>query len=85
MINCHDDRIGSQVYNTAFAMRRADVVKIYLTSAAAISPGRIVAKAAGEANPVTRPGDCKGTNASKQLIACLQPDRRVEVEVTGTK
>ena len=38
----------------------------------------------GEANPVT--GDsCKGNKRSKALIACLQPDRRVEVEIAGTK
>jgi OOP family OmpA-OmpF porin len=34
---------------------------------------------------VTKPEDCKGTKATTQLRACLQPDRRVEIEVTGTK
>jgi len=33
--------------------------------------------------PVTKPEECKGTRR-RPLIACLQVDRRVEVEVTGT-
>jgi hypothetical protein len=37
------------------------------------------------ANPVTKPGDCVGSKPTAKLIACLQPDRRVDVEVTGTK
>jgi OOP family OmpA-OmpF porin len=34
---------------------------------------------------VTQPGDCKGNQASPKLIACLQPDRRVEIEVTASR
>ena len=34
--------------------------------------------------PVTQAGDCQGAKSVK-VIACLQPDRRVHVEVTGTK
>ena len=34
---------------------------------------------------VTRPQDCKGEVQNAKLIACLQADRRVEVEVTGTR
>jgi len=34
---------------------------------------------------VTKPGECKGEKKSKALIAYLHPDRRVEVEVSGTK
>jgi OOP family OmpA-OmpF porin len=38
-----------------------------------------------EDQPVTRPEDCKGSQASAKLIACLQPDRRVDIEVTATQ
>jgi OOP family OmpA-OmpF porin len=34
---------------------------------------------------LTKPGECVGTKATKKLVACLAPDRRVEVEVTGTR
>ena len=39
----------------------------------------------GESTPATQPDDCKGIQARAALITCLQPDRRVDVEVTGTR
>ena len=35
--------------------------------------------------PVNKPGECKGTKATRKLINCLAPDRRVEVEVSATR
>ena len=35
--------------------------------------------------PLPKTQDCKGNSPSPSLIDCLQPDRRVEVEVTGTR
>ena len=81
----HTDRIGSPAYNQALSARRADAVKSYLVDPAGVASLKIVARGAGEAQPVTKAGDCRGRNASAALIACLQPDRRVEVEVSGTK
>ena len=79
----HADRIGTLKYNQKLSERRADTVKRYLVSKG-IEPNRIHAEGKGETQPLTRPGECKMTNR-KALIACLQPDRRVDVEVTGTK
>ncbi len=79
----HADRIGTRVYNQKLSERRAATVKSYLVSKG-IEPNRIYAEGKGETQPVTKPGDCKGKRG-KALIACLQPDRRVDVEVTGTK
>ena len=81
----HTDRLGSDAYNMALSTRRAEAVKSYLMDPAGIPAAKITARGAGESNPVTKPGDCKGNKATKALIACLQPDRRVEVEVTATK
>lgn len=81
----HTDRLGSPVYNKALSTRRADTVKSYLTDVAGIPAGKISARGAGETEPVTKPGACPGQKATKKLIECLQPDRRVEVEVSGTK
>ena len=64
-------------------MRRAEAVKQYMTDKG-IAPNRIYAEGKGEARPVTKLGDCRGKRG-RTLIACLQPDRRVKVEVTGTK
>ncbi|HEY5580703.1 MAG TPA: OmpA family protein, partial [Rhodoferax sp.] len=81
----HTDRIGSHVYNQKLSERRAEAVKGYLVTSAGVAADKIVPKGVDGAEPVTKPGDCKGTKATKALIACLQPDRRVEVEVVGTR
>jgi OOP family OmpA-OmpF porin len=79
----HTDRIGSAQYNQKLSVKRAEAVKQYLVDKG-IAANRIYAEGKGKTQPVTKPGDCKGKKA-QALIACLQPDRRVDVEVTGTK
>jgi OmpA-OmpF porin, OOP family len=79
----HTDRIGSARYNQKLSMRRAETVKKYLVEKG-IAPNRIYADGKGETQPVTKPADCRMKNR-KALIGCLQPDRRVDVEVSGTK
>jgi OOP family OmpA-OmpF porin len=78
----HADRIGSEQYNEKLSDARAASVKEYLAQKG-ISPERVRSEGRGENEPVT--GDqCKGQKGAK-LIACLQPDRRVDVEVRGTR
>jgi OmpA-OmpF porin, OOP family len=78
------DRIGSDAYNKKLSMRRAESVKSYLVNEKSIAADTVFTDGKGEANPVT--GDtCKGEKKTKALVACLQPDRRVEVEVAGTR
>ena len=81
----HTDRIGTHAYNMGLSTRRAEAVKAYLVEAAGIPAGKIAARGTDGSDPVTKPGECKGKKATKALIACLQPDRRVEVEVSGTR
>ncbi len=81
----HTDRIGSKAYNAALSTRRVEAVKNYLVDPAGIPAAKITFNGMGKSQPVTKPGDCKGEKPSKPLIACLQPDRRVDVEVTATK
>ncbi len=80
----HTDRLGSAPYNMKLSMRRAETVKAYLVELG-IPAAKIVTTGRGETNPVTKPGQCLGDKATKELIACLQPDRRVEVEVSIAK
>ena len=81
----HTDRLGSSEYNQKLSQERADAVKSYLITSGGVSSASITAVGKGETEPVTQPEDCKGTTATKALVACLQPDRRVDVEVNGTR
>lgn len=79
----YTDRIGSEAYNKGLSLRRAEAVKNHLVMHG-IDAGKIQIEGRGKADPIT--GDrCKGSKAAKALIACLQPDRRVIVEVDGTR
>ena len=79
----HTDRLGSAAYNQKLSERRANAVKDYLV-AKGIEANRIYTEGKGKTQPVT--GDtCKGNAKTKALISCLQPDRRVDIEVIGTK
>lgn len=84
-IEGHTDRLGSVPYNQKLSTRRAESVKAYLVGSAGIDGTKLSAIGKGESAPVTKPDDCKGSKPSPKLIACLQPDRRVVVEVSGTR
>lgn len=76
----HTDRLGSEQYNQELGLKRAQTVSDYLQSKGVSAP--ISVASAGESQPVTT--DCTGNRATAQLKACLQPDRRVTVDITGT-
>ena len=79
----HTDRIGGDAYNQKLSEKRAAAVKEYLV-AKGIEANRVYTEGKGKKQPVT--GDkCKGTAKTKALVDCLQPDRRVDIEVIGTK
>lgn len=78
----HADRIGSDGYNKQLSEKRAAAVRDYLAQKG-VDQSRVRSEGRGEAEPVT--GDkCKGMTGDK-LIACLQPDRRVDIEVRGSR
>ena len=79
----HADRFGTDAYNQKLSEKRAEAVKAYLV-AKGVEPNRVYTEGKGEKQPVTKPDQCKG-GKSKKTVACLQPDRRVEIEVIGTK
>ncbi len=76
----HADRIGSDRYNQKLSVRRAESVKAYLVSRG-IPANRIYTEGKGEKQPVKA---CPAMPRAK-LIECLQPNRRVEIEVVGTR
>jgi OOP family OmpA-OmpF porin len=79
----HADRIGTDAYNQKLSEKRAAAVKTYLVSKG-IEANRVYTEGKGKKQPVTKADQCKGPKSAK-IIACLQPDRRVDIEVIGTK
>ncbi|CAG9931617.1 OmpA family protein [Candidatus Nitrotoga arctica] len=79
----HADRIGSAHYNQILSEQRAATVKAYLVRKG-VSPDIVLAEGKGDTQPITKKDQCPSDKAP-QTIECLQPDRRVEVEMTGTK
>jgi len=80
----HTDRFGSLAHNMKLSERRAAAVKTYLVSKG-VDANRIYTEGKGPKNPVTKPDQCPGKVATKKVIECLQPDRRVDIELIGTK
>ena len=76
LISGHTDRIGDDSYNQKLSERRAKQVKKYIASQG-IAESRLHAVGKGEKEPVA---DCAGVRG-KKLIECLQPNRRVVVEI----
>lgn len=86
-ITGHTDRLGSSAYNQRLSERRAMAVRNDLVSTRGLEASRSTATGLGETQPVTRAEDCVGERRNAALVACLQPDRRVDVDVdvTGTR
>ena len=83
----HSDRIGSDAYNQRLSERRAQTVRDYLVGQG-VAPSRIRAEGVGERQPTTATA-CqhmgRESGRNQRLVQCLQPDRRVVIEVIGTR
>ncbi|QCP55116.1 OmpA family protein [Trinickia violacea] len=75
----YTDRLGSTAHNLELSRRRAQTVADAL-KADGVQASRIEARGAGAASPVV---SCPGARSAR-VIACLAPNRRVEVRVSGT-
>ncbi|SFU80377.1 OmpA family protein [Pseudoduganella namucuonensis] len=74
-ITGHTDRLGSDKYNQKLSEQRANSVKQYLVGKG-VSAERLNATGKGESQPVVQCNDKKRAD----LIKCLEPNRRVEVD-----
>lgn len=77
-ITGHTDRKGSDAYNMRLSTQRAVTVANYLVSQG-VNPNTISANGAGETQPVQQ---CSTALPRQQEIDCLQPNRRVTLDVT---
>ncbi len=75
VISGFTDRLGSDKYNQKLSEKRATAVRDYLVNAG-VSANRLNAVGKGEANPVVTCNNKKRAD----LIKCLEPNRRVEIE-----
>lgn len=78
VITGHTDYKGDDVYNMNLSLLRAQTVRNYLTSQG-VNPDNMLATGAGESQPVKQ---CATNLNRKQEIECLQPNRRVTIDVT---
>ena len=79
----HTDRFGSAELNQKLSQKRADAVKAYLASKG-VDKSKVVAQGKGSTQPKTAANQCEGKKSAK-VIACLAPDRRVEIEASFAK
>lgn len=71
----YTDRIGSDSYNLSLSRRRAEAMRDYLV-AHGIPASAIHVDGRGKADPVV---ECAQSQRRSDLIACLAPNRRVEL------
>ncbi len=78
----HTDRLGSDAYNHQLGLKRAQTVQQYLIQMG-IPNQAISVASAGKSQPLTN--GCHDIKRGAAQQSCLQPDRRVSVEITGIK
>ncbi len=77
VVTGHTDRIGSEASNMRLSLARAATVRDYLATHG-IDRIRVEVQGVGASQPVA---NCPPGN-SAEVIACLQPDRRVTLDVS---
>lgn len=80
-ITGHTDRIGDVKANQSLSQRRANAVRNQLLQNR-LDPDHVVARGLGSKYPITK--NCNQSN-QQALIACLAPDRRVEIRISDNR
>lgn len=81
----HADRIGGEAYNQRLSARRAEAIRVYLVEKG-VPEALVHVESKGARDSITGNG-CEAmgpeNKQNMKLIACLQPDRRVDIEAAG--
>ena len=80
-ITGHTDPTGSAALNERLSRQRAEAVKRYLMTKG-LPATKIVTEGMGSTMPMVTDKDCSKLPRG-QMVACYQPDRRVDIEVSG--
>ncbi|MDM0118037.1 OmpA family protein [Variovorax sp. J22R133] len=81
----YTDPLGSNEYNQRLSLARANAVRDHLVNQG-VSAGVIQTEGHGETDLRITEAECKSQGKAKNrtaLIACLEPNRRVEIRATG--
>jgi outer membrane protein OmpA-like peptidoglycan-associated protein len=76
------DRIGTVSYNEKLSRKRAEAVRDYLIARGVVNSSVTKTRWVGKSEPTA---DCPKNMTRVQVIDCLQPDRKVEVEIIYRK
>lgn len=74
----HTDHFGAEDYNMNLSIKRANTVRDYLISQG-VNAGTLTATGAGETQPNVT---CDVKMSKAEQIVCLQPNRRVDIDVS---
>lgn len=80
LVGGHTDRLGSPIYNQKLSEKRADAVKAYLVSKG-LDGSIIETLGFGKTTPAQGVPKCDDKLPRAKLIACLEPHRRVTLEI----
>lgn len=78
-ISGYTDHIGSNNYNVILSQKRANTIRKYLIKEG-LDSNLITAQGFGKSDSIKQ---CNNQLSKTQLINCLQPNRRIEIEVIG--
>jgi len=80
----YTDPLGSEQYNQRLSVARANAVRDYLVTQG-VPAGVMTTEGRGETELKVTEADCRaqGAKTRNALIACLQPNRRVEIRAVG--
>ena len=76
----YTDRLGTDIYNNKLSHDRAKTVSAYMKQHGLNIP--TVTDGRGKRDPVTN--GCRNITNKAKLVQCLQPDRRVSIDLMGT-
>lgn len=79
LVSGHTDRLGNANYNQKLSAKRAAAMASYLQSKGV--SGAIETRGLGDSREIKT---CDNKLSRKDLVECLAPNRRVELEVRGT-